>query len=243
MELKVISSGSKGNTVAVISGESVLLVDLGLPKTKADKMLLENGIAMKDVCGVLVSHSHGDHICGIPLAEKYSVPIFASEGTFKVLKCENQNVIAKDLTYNIDKFQVIAFDTYHNDYQSFGYVISDGEQQASVLLDTGKVTSEMIGYMMGSDIILIESNHDRDMVVLSDYPLSVQERNLSDLGHLSNEQAAEALAKIITGNGEKILLAHLSSKCNTPDLAKYAVKQELKKKGFTQGRHYTLEVH
>ncbi len=96
--------------------------------------------------------------------------------------------------------------------------------------------------MKGSDIYIIEANHDVDMQVSSDRPESVIARNLSDLGHLSNDQTAAALQQLVQGRGERIYLTHLSGTCNMPALAEMTVKAALKQRGFIEGTHYTLEV-
>ncbi|MDF2789248.1 MAG: fold metallo-hydrolase, partial [Neobacillus sp.] len=109
-------------------------------------------------------------------------------------------------------------------------------------LDTGHVDQDMISAMECSNIYIIESNHEPNMVEVSDYPNSVKARIISDIGHLSNLQTADVLSKLVLGVGEQIYLTHLSSKNNMPVLAEMTVKRALAKKGFKADKHYKIEV-
>lgn len=252
MKVNILASGSKGNCIAIQSGETTILIDAGVAKTKIEKRLLEVGIKASDIKAIFVTHAHGDHIKGLPLANKYRIPVYASEGEWKDIKgVEGDLRISIDdhgepITFEYDdhgniEFGVNTFKTHHDAYQSVGYVVIH-KQKVSICLDTGKVDSEMLEAMKDSDIYIIESNHDPAMVEASEYPLSVQGRILSDIGHLSNEQTAEALSKLVQGRGEQIYLTHLSASNNLTMLAEMTVKRALKKKGFEAGKHYEIEV-
>jgi len=141
----------------------------------------------------------------------------------------------------IDDFLVGAFPTHHDAFEPLGYTITNKEK-VSICLDTGHVDPGMIREMSDSNIYIIEANHEPNMVEASDYPNSVKARVLSDVGHLSNQQTAEALTKLIKGNGEKIFLTHLSSKNNMPSLAEMTTVRALMKKGIKKGKHYEIEV-
>jgi phosphoribosyl 1,2-cyclic phosphodiesterase len=247
VEIKFIGTGSAGNCIAVQTGGCTILIDIGIAKTKVEKALIEAGINPGDIDAIFLTHAHGDHTKGLPFALKWNIEVFASEGTWKTIMdmgFDYKNEIHVGEMVRFHGVQVQSFQTHHDDYEAFGYVVYDEKtnNQASICLDTGHVDRDMIEAMRGSDIYIIEANHDPELVAGSSYPDSVKARILSDVGHLSNEQTAEALAKLVTGKGEKIYLCHLSSANNLPAIAKGEVVRALRKKGLQIDKHYTVEV-
>jgi phosphoribosyl 1,2-cyclic phosphodiesterase len=223
------------------------LIDAGIAKTKIEKRLLEAGIRPDEIAAIFITHAHADHIKGLPLANKYRIPVYASEGTWKTIRDsihqELQNIGGVVFDYGCaGLIKIKPFRTYHDDYDSNGYTISDEKSKVSICIDTGKIDSEMLEAMKDSDIYIIEANHDEDMVQSSDYPDSVKARILSEIGHLSNQQAAYALYWLVKGRGERIYLTHLSKVNNMPKLAQMTVEAELRKKGLTNRKDYFLEV-
>jgi phosphoribosyl 1,2-cyclic phosphodiesterase len=246
MEVKILASGSGGNLIAVQSSETTILVDCGIAKTKIEKRLLDVGIRPDSIFAILVTHAHSDHIKGISLANKYKIPVYAAEGEWKSIQGvdgELKRPFKSGHDILLEYFFIESFKTHHDAYDSVGYVISDNNgYKCSVCLDTGHVDSEMITTMEYSNIYVIEANHEPNMVEVSNYPDSVKARVLSHVGHLSNEQTAGALSRLITGTGEQIYLTHLSSSNNMPALAEMTVKRALAKKGFKAGIDYKIEV-
>lgn len=248
MKVNILASGSGGNCIAIRSGQTTILVDVGIAKTKIEKRLLEVGIRANEIDAIFITHAHADHVKGLPLANKYRIPVYASEGEWKDIKgvnIENQKVIKELIEIGkepYDWIDISAFKTHHDAYDPVGYVVESQDEKLSICLDTGKVDNDILEMMSNSDIYIIEANHDEDMVTESNYPISVQTRILSHVGHLSNQQTAEALSKLVRGKGEQIYLTHLSSKNNLPALAKMTVRSALEKKGFKAGKHFTIEV-
>lgn len=247
MKVNILASGSGGNCIALRSGDTTILVDAGIAKTKIENRLLEVGIRPDEIKAIFVTHAHKDHICGLTLANKYKIPVYASEGEWQDI----QNV-DNDLRFVMDKGQflkideetyIYPFDVHHDAYQPLGYCFLDREGiKCSICLDTGKVDERMLKAMEHSNIYIIEANHDEDMVEASDYPSSVKARILSHIGHLSNLQTANALTKIVRGLGEKIYLTHLSTNNNLPALAEGTVKRALASEGLKAGEDYEIEV-
>lgn len=251
MKVDILASGSSGNCIAISNGQSTILIDAGIAKTKIEKRLLEVGITPNSIEAIFVTHAHGDHIKGLPLANKYKIPVYASEGEWKSI----QNV-DDDLQYLIFKenhryeshffdsgeIAVIPFGVHHDALEPVGYKILAGNKQASICLDTGVMDDNMLAVMSDSDFYIIEANHEPRMVEASSYPDSVKARIISHIGHLSNQQTAEALSQLLQGKGEHIYLVHLSDKNNMPALAEMTVKRELLKKGYHAGSQYELEV-
>lgn len=251
MKVTIIASGSKGNCIHLQSGITSILIDAGIAKTKIEQRLIDNGIIPGEIDAIFVTHAHGDHIKGLPLANKYHIPVWAGEGEWKSIVN-----VEEDLRRNIEVgeefhrcgYEVFAFKTHHDAYCPHGYAFTlyDNtvldDTKISICLDTGKVDNDMLTAMADSDIYIIESNHDPILVQNSNYPISTQARILSDIGHLSNQQTAAALKRLVKGKGEKIYLTHLSSSNNTPMHARAEVMRALREKGFKEGEHYKLEV-
>lgn len=249
MKIDILASGSGGNCIAIQSGSTTILVDAGIPKTKIERRLLDAGIRPDQIAAIFVTHAHGDHIKGIPLAAKYKIPIYASEGEWKdipnVPPEERQIVRKRDGQYgmiDLGELHLYPFGTHHDAYEPLGYAIEDDNgNRCCVVLDTGHIDQEMLEMMEGN-IYIIEANHDPELVAVSNYPPSVKARVLSDIGHLSNQQAADALARLVRGHGERIYLTHLSKSNNMPELALATVESTLRRKGYDNGKHYFCEV-
>lgn len=249
MKVDILASGSAGNCIALTTAGKTILIDAGIARTKIEKRLLEVGIRPDSIAAIFITHAHGDHTKGLPMANKYGIPVYATVGEWKGISGVNER-LQRTLETKFGIYEptylggvtVHPFQTHHDAYEPVGYAIEpDDGPRACVVFDTGKVDDDMLAMMEGS-IYIIEANHDRDMVAESSYPDSVKARVLSDLGHLSNEQTAAALAELISGRGEQIYLTHLSSSNNLPALAEATVKAALAQRGFRAGTHYHLEV-
>lgn len=243
MKVNILASGSSGNCIAITSEDSTILIDAGIAKTKIEKRLLEVGITPNNIAAIFVTHGHADHVKGLPLANKYKIPVYASEGEWKSIEGVDQglqNVIV--CAKQIDDFKVVAFKVHHDAFEPLGYSIRVNDFKVSICLDTGHVDVNMLDAMADSNFYIIEANHEPNMVEVSSYPNSVKARILSHIGHLSNKQTAGALTKLVQGRGEKIYLTHLSSTNNMPALAEMTVIRALAKRGFKQDKHYKIEV-
>lgn len=251
MKVDILASGSSGNCIAITVDDKTILIDAGIAKTKIEKRLIEVGIMPGNIEAIFITHAHGDHIKGVPVANKYNIPVLATTGEWKNIQNVNEelrglifkeNGLYEPHIFDMGEIGVIPFAVHHDAYEPVGYKVLAGNKQVSICLDTGKVDEYMLEMMRDSDIYIIESNHEPRMVEASNYPNSVKARIISHIGHLSNQQTADVLAKLVQGNGEKIYLVHLSSHNNLPGLAEMTVRRELLKKGFMVGKHYELEV-
>lgn len=246
MKVDILASGSGGNCIALRSSDNAILIDAGIPKTQIEKRLMEVGIRPDSIRAIFITHAHSDHIQGLPLANKYKIPVYAAEREWKDIKGVNEDLqrsFKAGSDINLDDYFIESFKTHHDAMDPVGYVVHghDGEK-CSICLDTGHVDQEMLSAMEFSNIYIIEANHEPAMLEYSDYPVSVKARILSNVGHLSNEQTAEALSKLLQGVGEQIYLTHLSSKNNLPELAKMTVQRVLTKKGLKLNQNFRLEV-
>jgi phosphoribosyl 1,2-cyclic phosphodiesterase len=247
MKVDILASGSSGNMIAIRSGETTILVDVGIAKTKIEKKLIEVGIRPDQIQAIFITHAHGDHVKGLPLANKYKIPVFAGEREWKTISSvdtELQRIVMPGQAIDFhEQFYITPFKTHHDAYDSLGFTIQDYDgNKCSICLDTGHVDEDMIQAMEYSNIYIIEANHEPNMVEVSNYPVSVKARILSHIGHLSNMQTAETLSKLVKGVGEQIYLTHLSSHNNMPALAEITVKRALAKKGLKAEKDYKIEV-
>jgi phosphoribosyl 1,2-cyclic phosphodiesterase len=247
MKVDILASGSGGNCIALRSSESTILVDVGIAKTKIEKRLLEVGIRPDSIQAIFITHAHCDHVKGLPLANKYKIPVYAANDEWKSIQGVDEDLkrpIAPGSDIDLSTWFIESFKTHHDAFSPLGYTLIDYNdgQKCSVCLDTGHVDEDMLSTMEFSNIYIIESNHEPNMVDVSDYPPATKARILSHIGHLSNEQTSEVLSKLVLGVGEQIYLTHLSHKNNMPALAEITVKRALAKKGFKAGTHYQLEV-
>lgn len=249
LRFSVLASGSTGNAIFVATDEIKLLVDVGLSGKKIEELLNEIGENANDLDGILVTHEHSDHIKGLGvLARRYNLPIFANEKTWRAMegsigqisidqKFEFKNETVKTFR-NLD---VESFAVSHDAADPQFYVFHHEGKKLALLTDTGYVSERMKKTIEHADAILIETNHDVGMLQMGKYPWNVKRRILSDLGHVSNEDAGIALLDVIGNETKRIYLCHLSQDNNMIDLAMMSVEQILSKHGIRVGEQLTLE--
>lgn len=257
MKVNILASGSSGNCIALTIDDKTILIDAGIAKTKIEKALLDVGIKAIDVQAIFITHAHKDHTKGLPLANKYNIPVYAGEDEWKDIHGVDEelqlNLPDTGDDYNTgnilfdhegfgDWFKVCPFNVHHDAYDPRGYTVISNDSKVSICLDTGYVDSTMIQAMKNSHLYIIEANHEPKMVERCERPPSVKARILSDNGHLSNQQVAEALSELLKGKGEQIYLVHLSNDNNFPGLAEMTVEKELLNRGLIKNKHYKLEV-
>lgn len=251
MNVKILASGSDGNCIFIQSGSTGILIDAGKWKRDLEKRLNGAGInPASDIKAIAITHAHNDHIRGLSIANKWRIPVYATNGEWQgisnvdpELRRTLETLHSKYEMIELGGMHIYPFKTHHDALEPVGFAIEDDEgNRCCVVFDTGHIDREMLEMMEGN-IYIVEANYDEDMLVNGPYADHLKARILSDdRGHLSNEQTAEALQKLVKGKGERIYLTHLSSTNNMAALAELAVKQALKKKGLESGKHYQLEV-
>lgn len=248
MRFSVLASGSSGNAVFIESDEHTFLVDAGFSAKKMDSLMAGIDRSMKKIDGIFVTHEHSDHIKGIGVvARKYGTPIYANEKTWKAMDGLVGN-IPLDQRFQFDMETVKSFGSL--DVQSFAvshdaadpmfYVFHENGRKLAVITDTGYVSDRMKGFIRGADAFVFESNHDVSMLQVGRYPWSVKRRILSDVGHVSNEDAAVAMSEVVDQKDTRIYLSHLSTDNNMKDLARMSVTQTLEKCGIRTGEFVHL---
>jgi phosphoribosyl 1,2-cyclic phosphodiesterase len=248
MKFSVLASGSTGNSFYIESKNNKLLVDAGLSGKQVEKLLEEAGRTAADLDAILITHEHSDHIKGVGvLARRYQLPVYANAKTWQELDrqlgkiTEEQRMImeAGDVVQFAD-MTVESYGTSHDAAEPMGFCFYEDDMKVSLTTDLGYVSQRIKETVKDSDAYVFESNHDVEMLRMGSYPWNTKRRILSDVGHLSNEAAGEALCDILGGKGETIYLAHLSKENNMTELARLTVKNILQDHGLQEGEDIHL---
>ncbi|MBO5165448.1 MAG: MBL fold metallo-hydrolase [Lachnospiraceae bacterium] len=232
-----IASGSSGNCIYTGSEATHLLVDVGISGKKTEEGLHALGLTGADIDGILITHEHSDHIAGLGvLCRKYNIPVFATRGTIQaILRSGGKNApdeslfneIEADRKIIIKDMTVCPMRISHDAAQPVGYRIGYGDKKVAVCTDLGVFNDYTVECLKGMDALLLEANHDVNMLQVGPYPYYLKQRILGDRGHLSNENSGRLLNRILHDNLKAILLGHLSKENNMPELAYEAVRMEI----------------
>lgn len=248
MRMSVLASGSTGNAVYVEDDEQAFLIDAGLSGKKIEEKLAAIGRSMEKVNGIFVTHEHSDHIHGVGvLARRHHVPVYANEKTWQAMR-KDIGKIPSDLEFRFDPetdqlfgdFQIQSFRVSHDAVDPMFFALQHGNRKLSIITDTGYMNDRMKGHIRGSDAFVFETNHDVSLLQMCGYPWSVKRRILSDVGHMSNEDAAVAMSEVVEEKETKIYLSHLSRDNNMKDLARMSVSQTLETFGIRTGEFIHL---
>ena len=229
MKIKTIASGSKGNCSIVICNETKIIIDMGISYLTLKKSLEENSLSFSNINGVLITHSHNDHIKGLSSLIKHtSLYVYIPKEMYESLKeiVPYEKCIFIEDTFTINDVEIELIHTSHDAPYSVGYIIKQDNKKITYVTDTGYINRKYLEKMVGCDAYLIESNHDEIMLMDGPYPRFLKERVISDKGHLSNKTTAKYLKKIIKSNTKNIILAHLSENNNTEEKALEAMKEQ-----------------
>ena len=242
-------SSSSGNSTYIGTQSGGILVDAGLSGSTIISALAEIGRTPADLDGILVTHEHADHIKGIGvLSRKYDIPVFANAETWTEMENKLGSIALKNIRiiddgeFFIRDMMITPIPLSHDAANPMGYAVSANGKKVAVMTDSGKVTSRMFERAAGSNILLLESNHDVNMLKCGRYPYQLKARILSGKGHLSNADSGKAAAELISRGVRGILLGHLSKENNFDELAYRTVYDTLIAEGIVPGRDAALAV-
>ena len=253
--LKFISfgSGSSGNCYYLATSTDALLVDIGVGLRGLKKYAHDYGVSLFDVHHVLVTHDHADHIKSVgSFSNDYHVPVYATrevhEGinrnycVVKKLTPEMTRLVEKERTEQIGDFLVTPFEVPHDSTDNVGYFIEAGGTNICIMTDAGYVTDVMKTFIQRAHYLVIEANHDIEMVQNGPYPHFLKERILSKTGHLNNHDSGVAVAENMSENLQHVWLCHLSEENNHPELARKTFEGVLRSYGIVVGADLQMEV-
>ena len=232
-----IASGSSGNCTYIGNTRTHLLVDAGISCKRIEEGLAQLSLAGRDLNGILVTHEHSDHIGGLGvLARRYKLPLYMTGGTADAIRRSGSigqveaglfHEILEDESFVIGDLTVQAFTIPHDAAQPVGYRVGCGKKAVGVATDLGRSSDYLVENLSGLDALLLEANHDLNMLQVGRYPYRLKLRIMGDRGHLSNENAGRMLARLLHDHLKHVLLGHLSKDNNYEALAYETVCQEI----------------
>lgn len=247
LSITPLFSGSSGNATLIKSENSRILIDAGVSGKRIEQALSEVGESPNGIKAILLTHEHSDHIQGAGvLSRKHDIPIFATEPTWNALGGKLGNVspghtrIITKTDFYIDDLFVEPFETPHDAADPVGYCVSHGTRKIGIATDLGHFSKKVEHRLHSCDLVLLESNHDSDMLLAGRYPYHLKQRIKSRHGHLSNDDAAQAAVRLAAAGVTSILLGHLSQENNLEQLAYRTVTDALMSRGLTPGQDFQL---
>lgn len=237
LELCSIASGSSGNCICVGTDESHVLIDAGISGKKIENGLKEFDMQASDMEGILVTHEHIDHIAGLGvMARRYHLPIYATAATIGAIKCvksvgkiddEFFHPITPGVEFTIGDMVLEPLHISHDAADPVAYKVKNGNRKMAVVTDLGTYDDELVASLQGLDGLLLEANHDINMLQTGAYPYQLKRRIMGDSGHLSNESSGQLLCKLLHDKFGSVILGHLSKENNYEELAYEAVRLEV----------------
>ena len=235
MRFASLGSGSKGNATLVQSDDTLVLIDCGFSVRETLARMAVQGIDPAQLAAIFVTHEHGDHVRGVlPLARRLGVPVYLSHGTSRALAERGARHDAGGVVLNevrpgrevtVGALTITPVPVPHDAREPCQYVLADARHRLGVLTDLGMITTHVSDAYAACDALVLECNHDMDMLANGRYPLSLKRRVGGQWGHLNNRQAASLVAELEQDRLQHLVLSHLSEENNTPAHALEAVAQ------------------
>jgi phosphoribosyl 1,2-cyclic phosphodiesterase len=238
LKLCILGSGSAGNSIYIAGDGGSFLIDAGLSRKELEGRLASVGAALSEIEAVLISHEHHDHTRGLAvLCRSHGAPVYVNRQTASVIiqkgiPAEQLRFFRNGSEFAVGGMTVHPFPVPHDASDPVGFVVCAGEMRVGIVTDCGHPSETVKRMLRGCNALVIEANHDPDLLNNGPRHVSLKERIRSDVGHLSNDTAAELLSEIVSEELSDVFLAHLSEECNSPDLALAAVERAMRETGF-----------
>jgi phosphoribosyl 1,2-cyclic phosphodiesterase len=253
--LKFISfgSGSSGNCYFLYTENEGLMIDIGVGVRNLKKQFRDYGLSLNSVHYLLITHDHADHIKSVgSFSHEYHLPVYATEAVHqgidrnyfvtRKIEAQQKRMLKPGETIVLGDFRVTPFAVPHDASENVGYLVEAGGVTFCMMTDAGCVTPEMGQFISRSDYLVIEANHDIEMLRQGTYPQYLKDRIESNSGHLNNADCAKAIAEHMTERLKHVWLCHLSEENNHPELARKTVETILRQYGIIAGKDLQLEV-
>ncbi len=229
----LLGSGSRGNATLVVKGKTALLIDCGFSARELEVRLAGLGMAPSALTALLVTHEHNDHIGGVgAVARKHALPVWLSHGSYRgaekrLGELPERHTLNCHQPFAIGELELQPYPVPHDAREPCQFVVGDGDKRLGILTDAGRSTQHIESCLDNCDALILECNHDPQMLAEGPYPPSLQARVGGALGHLSNGQSAELLARLEVGRLQHLVAAHISEKNNRPELAAAALSESM----------------
>ena len=246
MKVSVLGSGSRGNSTYISTPQTTILVDLGFGWRSLRRRLTQLQLEVGEIDAILLTHGHSDHVSGVPgVLAKRGVPVFMNQGTRSEVagleKIQGWRSFRPGLSFSIGDIQVKPFSVSHDAAEPVGFRFTADGVTGALVTDLGELDSSVTPQLKGCNWLILESNHDEEMLKVGPYPWNLKQRVLSPLGHLSNQSLSHFLADHFDGQATDIFLAHLSQTNNHPSIALEAAHSALRCR--SQSPLYAVKVH
>ena len=229
-------SGSSGNSLFVETENTKVLVDVGLSCKKIEEALSTIEKDPNSIDAILITHEHSDHIKGLStISHKFDIPVFATRETFDAMPTQTEKISNKNINYfypdekfNINDLEITPFSIPHDAANPCGFTINNEKHQLSIATDIGHMTNDIVKHLEGSELLLLESNYDTEVLKCCKYPFHLKARIAGSTGHLSNTMSGKTISYLLkNSNLNTAILGHLSKESNFPELAYQTVVDEL----------------
>lgn len=242
LSVSVLCSGSRGNATYVSDGRTAILVDAGLSGVQIQKKMADKGLDPNDLDGIVVSHEHRDHIQGVGvLSRRFGIPVYINDGTMQATgttlgKLSEVVPFFCGRLFSIGTLSIHPFSISHDAGDPAGFTIGSNGVKIGMVTDLGIVTNVVKSHLTGCEILILEANHDPQMLIEGPYPWPLKQRIQGRSGHLSNAEAAILLKELWHDNLSHVILAHLSEENNTPEKAIQSIER------VSKGSHVKIHI-
>ncbi len=248
-----LGSGSSGNCYLLSTDAGTILIDAGIGIRTLKKLLRANGFSLPMIKAVFVTHDHADHIKAVGnLAHDFDIPIYATAEVHVGINknycvtpkvdSDHQRNLVKGETLTLCDLNITPFEVLHDSTDNVGYRVEHGDITFSLITDAGQVTSTLEEEVKRANYLVLEANHDEDMLKMGPYPAYLKGRISSGHGHLCNREAARLLAENVSEGMKQVWLCHLSEENNHPELARKTVDAVLRSYGIIADKDFGLDV-
>ena len=242
--VSVLGSGSRGNATFIKTERVRLLIDAGISQKEIAKRLESIGEDPGGIDAVLITHEHGDHACGLKtLLKELPIEAFLTWGTISALQAEQYELegskivpVQPGVPFEVGDVEIYPFRIPHDATEPVAFSITCGGVKITQLTDIGYMPDDVAERLRGSHMLILESNHDLEMLRVGPYPWNLKQRLMGRYGHLSNTAVGRFIREQYDGMAEYVLLAHLSEKNNHPEIAKQEATRALRHRGLSTTR-------
>ncbi len=243
VKISVLGSSSSGNCTFIATSQTRILLDAGFNPTQTLKRLCAIGESLDGIDALIISHEHTDHLGGLAgLLSKRDLPVYIGEETFAAMNpripCDRLEFITAGQPFMLKDLKISPFSIPHDAVDPLGFTFESGGIKVGHVTDLGYMTELVTQRLKGCDVIVLESNHDLEMLKVGPYPWFLKQRIMGREGHLSNEGAARFFTEGFDGQARYVVLAHLSESNNHPDIARMVAAEALEPRGFDLERLY-----